>query len=113
MGINSFGRIKTNKMVVVEYILLAILLVCALVIVVAVTLQKSNEGLSGTIAGGQETYYGKDKAKNTGAKLFKISLIACAIFALAVIIVYVIQPDFANVKSDWTEISEFSSIFKD
>ena len=72
-------------MIVLEYILLALLLVCAIVIVVAVTLQKSNEGLSGTIAGGQDTYYGKDKAKGSGKLLFKISLIACAVFAVAVL----------------------------
>ena len=98
-------------MVVLEYILLAILLVCAVVIVVAVTFQKSNEGLSGTIAGGSETYYGKDKAAKKGNRLFKISLIACAIFAVAVITVYVIQPDFSDIKNDWHVISEFSSIF--
>ena len=99
-------------MIVLEYILLALLLICAIVIVVAVTLQKSNEGLSGTIAGGQDTYYGKDKAKGKSNKLFKISLIACAVFAVAVIAVYVIQPDFSNVQNDWHVISEFSSIFK-
>ena len=98
-------------MIVLEYILLALLLVCAIAIVIAVTLQKSNEGLSGTIAGGQDTYYGKDKANGKDSKLFKLSLIACAVFAVAVIVVYVIQPDFSNAISEWTSISEFSSIF--
>ena len=98
-------------MIVLEYILLALLLICAIVIVVAVTLQKSNEGLSGTIAGGQDTYYGKDKAKGSGKLLFRISLIACAVFAVAVIAVYVIQPDFSNVQNDWNAISKYSSIF--
>ena len=95
-----------------EYILLSILLVCAVVIVVAVTLQKSNEGLSGTISGGSETYYGKDKSVQTGKKMFKITLIASLVFALAVIVVYVMQPDFAYTQNDWTSISEYSSIFQ-
>ena len=112
MGIISIGRIKINEMIVLEYILLSILLVCAIVIVVAVTLQKSNEGLSGTIAGGQDTYYGKDKAKGNGKLLFKISLIACAVFAVAVIVVYVIQPDYSNVQNEWAAISKYSSILK-
>jgi preprotein translocase subunit SecG len=100
-------------MVVLEYILLAILLVCAIVIVVAVTFQKSNEGLSGTIAGGSDTYYGKDKsAAKKGKLLFKISLIAVSVFAVAVLVVYLIQPDYSNVTNDWNAISEFSSIFK-
>ena len=98
-------------MVVLEYILLALLLVCAIVIVVAVTLQKSNEGLSGTIADGQDTYYGKDKSAGSGKLLYKISLIACAVFAVAVIVVYVIQPDYSSVQNGWNVISEFSSIF--
>ncbi|MBQ9070068.1 MAG: preprotein translocase subunit SecG [Clostridia bacterium] len=98
---------------ILEYILLSILLVCAVVIVVAVTLQKSNEGLSGTISGGSETYYGKDKSVQTGKKIFKITLIASIIFAVAVLVVYVIQPDYAYTQNDWTKISEFSSIFGD
>jgi preprotein translocase subunit SecG len=95
-----------------EYILLSVLLVCALIIVVAVTFQKSNEGLSGTISGGSETYYGKDKSVQTGKKLFKITLIASIVFALAVLAAYVIQPDYSSVvQNDWTSISEYSSIF--
>ena len=42
-----------------EYVLLAILLLSAVFIIVAVIFQKSaDEGLSGTIAGGNETFYG-------------------------------------------------------
>lgn len=98
-------------MVVLEYVLLSILLVCAVIIVVAVTLQKSKEGLSGTIAGGSDSYYNKDKSASKGNLLFKISLIACAVFALAAVIVYVIQPDYAQMTNDWTKLSEYSSIF--
>ena len=90
-----------------EYILLAILLLCALVIVVAVTLQKSNEGLSGTIAGGSETYYGKDKASQTGKKLFKITLILSIVFVVAVLVAYVMQPDYStSTANEWMELSK-------
>ena len=92
-----------------EYILLRILLLCAVVIVVAVTFQKSTEGLSGTIAGGSETYYGKDKSVQTGKKLFKITLVAAIIFALAVLAVYIIQPDYASMSTEWTKISKYYS----
>ena len=95
----------------VEYILLGILLVCAVIIAVAVTLQKSNEGLSGTISGGSETYYGKDKSVQTGKKIFKITLVAVIVFALAVLAVYILQPDYAYTQNDWTAISDYSSIF--
>ena len=97
-----------------EYVLLAILLVCAVVITVAVLFQKSGEkGLSGTIAGGSETYYGKDKSGGIDKKLFKWTLIAGVVFAVAVIAVYVIQPDYIEGYdvNAWEKLTQFSSIF--
>lgn len=97
-----------------EYVLLAILLVCAVVITLAVLFQKSGEkGLSGTIAGGSETYYGKDKSGGVDKKLFKWTLIAGIVFAVAVIAVYVIQPDYTegyNVNI-WQSLTQFSGVF--
>ncbi len=101
-----------------EYILLALLLLAALFLVVAVTMQKSgDEGLSGTIAGGSETYYGKDKSMRKDKLLGKWTLIVAIVFALIVLVVYVIQPDypfFENGIDSWQNvsgISEFSYIF--
>ena len=97
-----------------EYILLAILLVCAVVITVAVLFQKSGEkGLSGTIAGGSETYYGKDKSGGIDKKLFKWTLIAAIVFAVAVIAVYVIQPDYLEGYdvNAWKNLTQFASVF--
>lgn len=98
-----------------EYILLAVLFVCAAFIVFAVTMQKSSdEGLSGTIAGSSETYYGKDKAARKDKALGKWTLIAAIIFAVAVVVVYVMQPDFAESENNleyWQKLSEYSSIF--
>ena len=111
LGINYW---KEQKMVVFEYILLAILFVCALIIVAAVVLQKSNEGLSGTIAGGNDTYYNKDKSADLGKKLFKITMIACIVFAVAVLAAYILQPDYYYVEgNDWKEIvsEAYSSLF--
>lgn len=80
---------------VLEYILLAVLLATALFIVIAVTLQRSNdEGLSSSIAGGSDTYYGKDKSQNKEKLLGKWTLISIILFALVVLAVYVIQPDY-------------------
>ena len=75
---------------VLEYILLAVLLVCAVVIVVAVTLQKSNEGLSGTISGGSETFFGKSKIHTRDKKLSMWTGICSVVFAVAVIVLFVI-----------------------
>ena len=98
-----------------EYILLVVLFICAAFIVFAVTMQKSSdEGLSGTIAGGSETYYGKDKAARKEKALGKWTLIAAIVFAIAVVVVYVMQPDFAESENNleyWQKLSEYSSIF--
>lgn len=84
-------------MVILEYVLLAVLLISAAFIVVAVVLQKTSEdGLSSTIAGGAETFYGKDKSSNTDRALFKWTLIAAIVFAVAVLLVFIIQPDYAQ-----------------
>ncbi len=100
---------------VVEYILLVLLLIAAVFIVIAVTLQKtSDEGLSGTITGGSETYYGKDKSTKKGRNLNKWMLIASIVFAIAVVVVYVMQPDYTQSNNNldyWQQISEYSSIF--
>ena len=101
-----------------EYILLGVLLLAALFLVVAVTMQKSgDEGLSGTIAGGSETYYGKDKSARREKILGKWTLIVALVFALVVLVVYVIQPDYAMFETEvdsWKNISgisEFSYLF--
>ncbi len=99
-----------------EFVLLALLFVCAVFLIVSVTIQKSSdEGLSGTIAGGSETYYGKDKSMRAGRLLNKWTLIVAIVFAVAVVVVYVMQPDYAAVKDNldyWQQVSEYSSIFK-
>ena len=97
-----------------EIILLSILLISALVIIVAVMLQKSSdEGLSGTIAGGSDTFYGKDKSSHSERTLFICTVVAAIVFVLAVLAVYVIQPDFyATFSLDgWKELSQYKDIF--
>ena len=95
-----------------NYVLLTILLVCSVVIIITVLFQKSSDsGLSSTISGGSETYYGRDKSAHTEKRLFKITLIISLIFAVAVLAVYVLQPDYSSVQNDWTSISDYSTIF--
>lgn len=95
-----------------EYILLALLLISAVFIVVSVTIQKtSDEGLSGTIAGGSDTYYGRDKSRQSGKLLNKWTLIVVAVFAVAVVVVYVIQPDYASGLGDpegWKDLVDYT-----
>ena len=101
-------------MEILEIVLLVLLLISAAFIVVAVVLQKSNEdGLSGTISGGAETFYGKDKSSDADRALFKWTLIAAIVFAVAVIAVYVIQPDYLEGYdvNAWKNLTQFASVF--
>ena len=97
-----------------EYVLMAILLLSAIFIIVAVIFQKSaDEGLSGTIAGGNESFYGKEKAAGGEKKLFKYTLIACIVFSVAVLVAYVIQPDYTYTfgADYWKSLTEFRALF--
>ena len=97
----------------VQYVLSAVLLLSAVFIIVAVIFQKSaDEGLSGTIAGGNETFYGKEKSAHTDKLWFRLTLIASIIFVLAVLMTYVIQPDYdgSAALDDWKNWSEYSDI---
>jgi hypothetical protein len=50
-----------------------------------------------------------------GRLLSKWTLIVCIVFAVAVVVAYVIQPDYSNGSDNldyWQQVSEFSSIFK-
>ena len=103
-------------MEILEYVLLIVLLISAVFIVVAVLLQKSNEdGLSGTISGGAETFYGKDKSAHGDKALYKWTLIAAIVFAVAVLAVYIIQPDFSSTYTlkDWMtdSLNNYSHVF--
>ena len=104
-------------MEILEIVLLVLPLISAAFIVVAVVLQKSNEdGLSGTISGGAETFYGKDKSSHADRALYKWTLVAAIVFALAVLVVFIIQPDYAEMyPENWedvvNQISDFDHLF--
>ena len=54
----------------VEMVLGIILLICAVFLVVAVLMQQGKEkGLSGSIAGGADTFFGKNKGKSDEKKI--------------------------------------------
>ena len=108
-------NMKGSEKMILEYVLLVLLLVSAAFIVVAVILQQSNEdGLSSTISGGSETFYGKDKSSNTDRALYRWTLIASIIFCVAVLVVYVIQPDYAasyDLDAWKSLLSDYSHVF--
>lgn len=96
-----------------EYVLLAVLLLCAIFIVVAVVFQKSSdEGLSGTIAGGNETFLGREKTGGTDKLWFKWTVIVGIVFVVCVIVAYVIQPDYTSgyAVDFWKNLGTWGSL---
>lgn len=91
-------------MTTVEIVLGAILIAVSLFLIVAVLLQSSkSHGLSGTIAGGAETFFGKSKAQTLDKKLSVLTAVVAVIFVALVLTVYVMQDvaDTSGTKSDY------------
>ena len=70
-----------------------ILIVAAVFLVGAVLMQsgKANNKLSGAIAGGAETFFGKTKGSTIDKKLSKATTIVAIVFVVLVLISYLIQ----------------------
>ena len=61
----------------------------ALILIVAVLMQSGKDTrLSGTIAGGAETFFGKSKANTWDKMLSKVTVVLSIVFALVVIAMY-------------------------
>jgi len=97
--------------VTVYYILMGVLLVMGAFLIVAVLMQHGKDhGLSGTIAGGAETFFGKDKGTRIDRMLGRLTTIVGIIFVVIVIVVYVVQPDYSSDYSNvelWQGNSSF------
>lgn len=68
-----------------EIVLGVFLILVSIAIIVIVLMQKSREGgLSGAIAGGSDTFFGKNKGRTNEARLAKITrYVAIVFFVLA------------------------------
>ena len=86
-----------------------ILLVFAVFLIVAVLMQQGKaHNLSGTIAGGAETFFGKTKGQTINKKLSVLTTVVAIIFALLVCTVYVMQP----TSEAQGEINSFSDMWE-
>ena len=69
-----------------------VLIIAALFLIVAVLMQSSkNHNLSGTIAGGAETFFGKTKGSTLDKKLSKLTTVVAIIFCILVLVSYLLQ----------------------
>ena len=78
-----------------------ILIVASVFLIIAVLMQSGkSKKLSGTIAGGAETFFGKTKGKAIDKILSKLTTIVAIVFVLLVVVIYVTQPQFSDSKED-------------
>lgn len=79
--------LEVNFMAVHEIILGIVLILLSVAIIVLVLLQEGKSaGLSGAIAGGAETFFGKNKSRTLESKLVLITkIIAISFFVLALV----------------------------
>lgn len=87
-----------------ETVIGVILLLAAVFLVIAVLMQSGkSHNLSGTIAGGAETFFGKTKGKTMDKMLSKVTSIVAVCFVILVIVMYVIQPNTAVDFDEWLD----------
>ena len=71
----------------VSYVLGAILIVVSILLIIFVLLQESKQqGLSGAIAGGADTFFGKNKGRTMEAKLEKLTKILTVVFIVLTLV---------------------------
>ena len=82
-----------------------VLFVAAIAIVALVISQNGkSHGLSGSIAGGAETFFGKENGKKADKILNKITTVLAVAFCLVLIVLYLVQPDVDNVQAPGLEL---------
>ena len=84
-----------------ETVIGILLLIMAVFLVVAVLMQSSKDHrLSGTIAGGAETFFGKQKGKSIDALLSKITTIVAIVFVILVLVLCFTQAKPAKTNDN-------------
>ena len=82
-----------------------VLLISAIVLVVVILIQSnSSKGLSGAIAGGSDTFYGRNKGKSIDKKLMIVTIVLTVVFALLSLAVFSLQTNSATIQDWWNNL---------
>jgi len=93
-------------MTTVDIVLGIVLIVISVFLIIAVLMQHGKaHNLSGTIAGGAETFFGKTKGQTIDKKLSVLTSVIAVIFVAVVLAVYLIQDttDTSGQHSSYVE----------
>ena len=82
-----------------------VLLISAIVLVVVILIQSnSSKGLSGAIAGGSDTFYGRNKGKSIDKKLMIVTIVLTVVFAVLSLAVFSLQTNSATIEEWWNNL---------
>ena len=89
-----------------------VLLALGVLLTIAVLMQHGKSyGLSGTIAGGAETFFGKDKGRRIDKVLSRVTTILGAVFIVLALLIYVVQPGNYQPTSKLQSFNDFANSF--
>ncbi len=75
-----------------EILVIILLVIASLVLIASILLQSGKQaGLSGDIAGGAESIWGKNKGRSFEAKLEKATAVSAVVFVIASVLLVAIQ----------------------
>ena len=95
-------------------VLIILMLVAGLFLVIAVLMQHGkSHGLSGTIAGGAETFFGKDTGSKVDKMLNKFTTIVGIVFVVLVLLVYFVQPDYEYKGDNESPATAYDSSYSE
>ena len=77
-------------MAILNGIVTVVLVLCALVLIATVLLQPGESNGLGAIAGGAETFFGKNKAKTMEGKLALATKVSAVVFIICALLIAVI-----------------------
>ena len=77
-------------MAILNGIVTVVLVLCALVLIATVLLQPGESNGLGAIAGGAETFFGKNKAKTMEGKLALATKVSAGVFIICALLIAVI-----------------------
>lgn len=98
---------------ILTLVLEILLLVIGVIVVAAVLMQQGKaHGLSGAIAGGADTFFGKEKGKQFNKKLSRATTWLSVAFAVIVLALFIISPEVkqsTDFSADYWAISPYQS----
>ena len=79
-------------MTTIQTVLAVVMILASIFLTFTILMQSgSRQGMSGTISGGAETFFGSGKAKGLDAMLNKLTIVVAAVFIALAIVLNILQ----------------------